>query len=61
MGAFENDTVSEITGYSAKGTVKGFGIGLYGTWFEIPFEQKGKYVDLWVIWNRFDNDIKGEP
>ncbi|PWU29149.1 hypothetical protein DK254_13380 [Pseudomonas sp. RW407] len=51
---------SRITGYSAKGEIDGYSLGLYGTWYEDRDDENGAYVDTWVLYNRFDNEVHGE-
>lgn len=63
MGGYANgnsSSRSRITGFSAKGEIDGYSLGLYGTWYEDREDENGAYVDTWVLYNRFDNEVRGE-
>ncbi|WP_448683116.1 autotransporter outer membrane beta-barrel domain-containing protein [Pseudomonas nicosulfuronedens] len=53
-------TKSRITGYSSRGEIDGYSLGVYGTWYENQEDENGAYVDSWVLWNDFDAEVKGE-
>ncbi len=59
-GKSTTQSTSNLTGYGAKGTVKGTALGLYATWFQSPAEQTGAYVDAWVQASRFKNTMQGD-
>ncbi|WP_343550514.1 autotransporter outer membrane beta-barrel domain-containing protein [Pantoea sp.] len=63
MGGYANaqsNTRSSVTGYSAKGEVHGYSTGVYATWLQDNAEQTGAYVDSWMLYNWFDNSVKGQ-
>ncbi len=51
---------SELTGYSAKGRVTGYNLGVYGTWFANAGSGAGLYVDGSVQGGRFSNRVEGD-
>ncbi|MGL4668687.1 MAG: autotransporter outer membrane beta-barrel domain-containing protein [Saezia sp.] len=51
------DNKSTITNVSATGKVKGYQVGLYGSW--MPQENKGPYLDFWGHYARYSSDING--
>ncbi|MEQ5128512.1 autotransporter outer membrane beta-barrel domain-containing protein [Providencia alcalifaciens] len=59
-GYSSSKTKNHLTGYSAKGHVDGYSIGLYGTWFENPQQEKGLYVDSWLQYAWFNNSVDGQ-
>lgn len=56
----QSNTRSNVSHYQADGTVSGYSAGLYGTWFADEADKSGSYVDLWMLYNWFDNTVKGE-
>lgn len=55
-----NNTESRYSHYQSKGSVKGYSAGLYGTWYANDEKKTGSYVDSWVLYNWFDNEVKGD-
>ncbi|MBD9679092.1 autotransporter outer membrane beta-barrel domain-containing protein [Pseudomonas sp. PDM18] len=53
-------TKSRITGYSSRGEIDGYSLGVYGTWYENKDDENGAYVDSWILWNDFDAEVRGE-
>jgi outer membrane autotransporter protein len=49
-----NDSVS------AKGKVTGYSAGVYGTWYGHQDSHTGPYVDTWMMFGRFENEVKGQ-
>lgn len=45
---------------SAKGTVDGYGLGLYGTWYGNGSAGDGPYVDTWLQHGWYDNTVTGK-
>ncbi|MDR2550673.1 MAG: autotransporter outer membrane beta-barrel domain-containing protein [Desulfobulbus sp.] len=43
----------------ASGDVKGYGLGLYGTWYGNGKKPQGPYIDTWAMYGWYDNTIKG--
>ncbi|MCD1125452.1 autotransporter-associated beta strand repeat-containing protein [Jinshanibacter sp. LJY008] len=48
------------THHSATGTVEGFNLGVYATWFADAKEQTGAYIDNWYQYGWYDNHVSGE-
>ena len=46
--------------YSAIGHVDGYSMGIYATWLERGHAPGGAYVDSWLQYGRFNNDVSGE-
>ena len=57
-GRADSSVVSELTGYSAKGRVRGTALGVYGTWLQDE-GTRGMYVDSTVQLGRFANRVQG--
>lgn len=53
-------TKSRVTGYRSRGEIDGYSLGVYGTWYENKDDEKGAYVDSWILYNEFDADVKGD-
>ena len=54
---YDGKTQSALSGRQAKANLDGYSVGLYGTWHSSPVEKKGGYVDAWVLWNDFNNQV----
>ena len=62
MGAYakaDSDSKSKITAYQSSSKIDGYGLGVYGTWYQNPQQKDGAYVDTWLMWNDFDNEVAG--
>ncbi|WP_145559401.1 autotransporter outer membrane beta-barrel domain-containing protein [Yersinia mollaretii] len=59
-GNSSSSTVAQGTGYRSTGSVDGYSVGMYGTWFEQGQEQTGAYVDSWLQYSWFNNQVSGE-
>ncbi|KAI3591277.1 hypothetical protein D9X30_3958 [Cupriavidus sp. U2] len=46
--------------FSAKGTVEGWGVGGYGTWYQNDEHKLGAYVDTWFQYGWFTNHVDGQ-
>ncbi|MEX3021813.1 autotransporter outer membrane beta-barrel domain-containing protein [Kluyvera sp. STS39-E] len=55
-----SSTTSSRTGYGSKGSLNGYSIGMYGTWFEDKKNDAGLYLDSWLQYSWFNNSISGE-
>lgn len=53
-------TRSSVTGYSSDGSVNGYSAGLYATWYANDETHQGAYLDSWLQYNWFNNNVKGE-
>ncbi|KAJ9430013.1 autotransporter family porin [Candidatus Pantoea symbiotica] len=63
MGGYANaqsNTHSNVTGYTSKGQVHGYSTGFYATWLQDNEDKTGAYVDSWMLYNWFDNSVKGD-
>jgi len=58
-GRADNRVVSDLTGYTATGRVRGTALGVYGTWLQDAEGSHGAYVDANVQYGRFDNRVRG--
>ncbi|HGM7337544.1 TPA: autotransporter outer membrane beta-barrel domain-containing protein [Stenotrophomonas maltophilia] len=58
-GRADNTVVSGLTGYSAKGRVRGTAVGVYGTWLQQADGSEGAYVDAQLQYGRFSNRVHG--
>lgn len=57
---YNGNTESKYSKYKSRGSVEGYSVGLYGTWYANDKEKTGSYVDSWVLYNWFDNEVKGD-
>ncbi len=63
MGGYANqssNTRNALTGNDAKGSVNGYTAGLYGTWHQNPADRSGLYMDSWLQYGWFNNEVKGK-
>ncbi|MBK5143568.1 autotransporter-associated beta strand repeat-containing protein [Budviciaceae bacterium BWR-B9] len=53
---------SDLNGvhHSATGSLNGFNLGAYATWFADAQQKSGAYVDSWTQYGWYDNDVQGE-
>ncbi|WP_445978479.1 autotransporter family protein [Stenotrophomonas muris] len=58
-GRADSSVMSDLTGYSAKGRVRGSAVGVYGTWMQEADGTRGAYVDAALQYGRFDNRVQG--
>lgn len=59
-GQATTDAASRLTGYRATGKVDGASVGVYGTWYQNASKPTGLYVDSWLQYGRFNNEVKGD-
>ncbi|WP_213994212.1 autotransporter outer membrane beta-barrel domain-containing protein, partial [Sodalis sp. dw_96] len=59
-GHARSSTDSQVSGYSAKGSVDGYSVGIYGTWYADAADRSGMYVDGWTQYGWFDNEVDGQ-
>lgn len=61
MGGFgrANSQSSSLV-YGAKGKVTGKSLGLYGTWYGSSSDATGAYVDAWLQYGQYDNEVHGD-
>ncbi|GAB3085594.1 hypothetical protein GCM10027287_25520 [Bordetella muralis] len=58
-GHYSGHTQANGFDYSTKGKVNGYSVGLYGTYQKDVATQHGFYADSSLLWNQFDNRVKG--
>lgn len=59
-GNNKSNTRSSRSGYSSDGTVDGYSVGAYGTWYANDEDKSGLYVDSWAQYSLFNNTVSGE-
>uniref|UniRef100_A0A182SXU4 Autotransporter domain-containing protein n=1 Tax=Anopheles maculatus TaxID=74869 RepID=A0A182SXU4_9DIPT len=59
-GNNKSNTHSSHSGYRSEGSVDGYTVGLYGTWYANDEDKSGLYVDSWAQYNWFNNSVQGE-
>ncbi|WON77075.1 autotransporter outer membrane beta-barrel domain-containing protein [Serratia sp. UGAL515B_01] len=59
-GNSKSNTVSRLSGYDAKGSVNGYSVGTYGTWYANAVDKSGLYVDGWAQYSWFNNNVNGQ-
>ncbi len=59
-GHARSNTDSQVSGYRSKGSVDGYSVGLYGTWYADAAGHDGLYVDGWTQYGWFDNEVNGQ-
>jgi autotransporter family porin len=61
MGMYgKSDNRADNGSLSAHGSVEGYSVGMYATWYGHADTQTGPYVDSWVMYGTFDNEVKGQ-
>ncbi|WP_240780378.1 autotransporter outer membrane beta-barrel domain-containing protein [Serratia proteamaculans] len=59
-GNNHNNTQSSVSGHHSKGSVDGYSVGLYGTWFANEADRTGAYVDSQLQYGWFNNHVNGD-
>jgi outer membrane autotransporter barrel domain len=59
-GNNHNSTRSQMSGHRSTGSVEGYSVGGYATWYARPQESQGAWVDSWLLYNWFNNSVQGE-
>ncbi|MBJ8926364.1 autotransporter outer membrane beta-barrel domain-containing protein [Citrobacter sp. FDAARGOS_156] len=59
-GNNHNTTRSSVTDYNSKGSLNGYSVGTYGTWFANDADKAGLYVDSWLQYSWFNNQVNGQ-
>ena len=62
MAAYGNGsqtTSASFANRDSKGSVDGFLLGVYGSWFENAHDRSGWYADTWFQYGWFDNEVNG--
>lgn len=63
MGGYANqksNADNSLSGYSARGSINGYSVGMYGTWLQDNDIKTGAYIDTWLQYNWFNNQVDGE-
>jgi autotransporter family porin len=63
MGGYgdnQSHTRSAVTGNASKGEVRGYNVGVYGTWYANDAAKTGLYLDSWLQYGWFKNKVNGE-
>ncbi|HHK5578705.1 TPA: autotransporter outer membrane beta-barrel domain-containing protein [Neisseria cinerea] len=56
---YQSTAVNHETDIVANGQVKGYSLGVYGTWYQNNENHTGAYVDSWLNYNWFKNRVLG--
>ena len=56
---YQSTAVNHETDIVANGQVKGYSLGVYGTWYQNNENHTGAYVDSWLNYNWFKNRVSG--
>ncbi|WP_118805428.1 autotransporter outer membrane beta-barrel domain-containing protein [Haemophilus haemolyticus] len=56
---YQSTAVNHETGIVANGRVKGYSLGVYGTWYQNNEDHTGAYIDSWLNYNWFKNRVSG--
>ncbi len=59
-GNEHSNSHSTTTGYKSKGSVDGYSVGLYATWYQNDETKQGIYLDSWAQYGWFNNHVKGQ-
>ncbi|MFV0547702.1 MAG: autotransporter outer membrane beta-barrel domain-containing protein [Limnobaculum xujianqingii] len=59
-GNNQSNTKSHVINRESRGKVDGYSAGLYGTWYANQADKTGAYIDSWVLYNWFDNEVTGD-
>jgi len=55
-----SSTHNSLTSHDAKGNVNGYSAALYRTWYQSLSDQSSMYIDSWLQYTWFNNEVKGE-
>ena len=59
-GNNHSSTRSLASGYRASGSVEGYSIGGYATWYANAPASQGAWLDSWLLYNWFNNSVQGK-
>lgn len=59
-GNSHSTSTSSLTGYGSEGNASGYSAGLYGTWFQNADQRTGAYLDSWLQYAWFSNEVREE-
>lgn len=55
---YDSKTKPKLWARKGSSKVHGYSVGAYSTWYAFPVEQRGAYIDTWVLWNKFKNEVE---
>ena len=58
--ANDSTTVNRNSGYNSKGSVKGYSVGSYATWYANKEAGTGAWLDSWLQYSWFNNYVSGQ-
>ncbi|MGO4743557.1 autotransporter outer membrane beta-barrel domain-containing protein [Serratia quinivorans] len=56
----KSHTHSSVTGYASRGNIDGYSAGVYGSWYANEANKSGFYLDSWVQYHWFNNEVNGD-
>lgn len=56
----KGNTTSRQSEYRTRSSVNGYSAGVYGTWYSNDTDKTGLYVDSWLQYSWFNNQINGQ-
>lgn len=59
-GNSKNSTESAVSGNKSRGSVDGYSVGAYGTWFANDVDHTGAFIDSQVQYAWFNNHVNGD-
>jgi len=59
-GQANTRALSSVSGYSARGRVSAYNLGLYGTWYQSASNAEGLYVDGWLMYADAAHRVHGD-
>lgn len=59
-GKADTSSGSTLISSSAKGTTDGYSVGAYATWYQNDTDRTGLYIDSWLQYGWFNNEVKGD-
>jgi len=51
---------SSLTNYRSRSHMAGYSVGAYSTWYQNAVSRQGLYLDSWVNYNWFTNQVNGD-
>jgi autotransporter family porin len=58
-GSADTQATSDLSERNAKGKVTGTSFGVYGSWYQNASSPVGLYLDSWLQYGRYDNEVQG--
>ncbi len=60
LGKATNHSHSKVTSYHSRGSVDGYNLGIYATWFADQQHNTGVYIDTLAQYSWFNNAVNGQ-